>query len=164
MNITFQSEEQLFDFLVLDQMVIWNDYSDQPITFGSRKFSQTDFLDFLKSFDLITYNYECLIGNTTVWKRELRTKELRLKSIELNYKNLELLHSDNLVTRDILQHRLLTINEVCEVLNVTRPTVYKLFEEGALPYFEILSQRKVRYSDLIKFIEKNRKHGGNHHT
>lgn len=153
MNITFQNEEQLFDFLVLDQKVVWNDYSDQPITFGVRKFSQSDFLEFLKSFDLITYNYECLIGNTSVWKRELRTKELRLRSIELNYKNLELLYSDNLVTPDILQHRLLTINEVCEVLNVTRPTVYKLFEDGSLSYYEILSQRKVKYSDLLKFLE-----------
>jgi excisionase family DNA binding protein len=157
MNIIFQTEEQLIDYLILDKKVEWNPLGKYVIKFGGQEFkTELDFLEHLKSFDLITYTYESIISDTFKWKREERKFELRLKNIQLNKKNLDLLYSDNLITSDIHQHRLLTINQVCDILGVTRPTVYKFFEDGTLSYYEILSQRKVRHTDLMNFIEKKK--------
>jgi excisionase family DNA binding protein len=157
MNIIFQTEEQLIDYLILEKKVEWNPFGKHEIKFGGKDFkNELDFLEYLKSFDLITYTYESVISDTFKWKREERKFELRLKNIQLNKKNLDLLYSDNLITSDIHQHRLLTINQVCEILGVTRPTVYNFFEDGSLPYYNILSQRKVRHTDLMNFIEKKK--------
>lgn len=153
MNIIFQTEEQLIDYLILEKKVEWNPYGTYSLKFAGYEFSnEKEFLDYLISFDLITYNYDCILSETHKWKREERKHELRLKFIQLNKRNIDLLYSNELVTADIYQHRLLTINQVCEILGVTRPTVYKFFEDGSLTYYEILSQRKVRYSDLMIFI------------
>ena len=154
MNIIFQTEEQLIDYLILEKKVELNPYGTYRLKFAGHEFSnEKEFLDYLISFDLITYNYDCIISDTRKWKREERKHELRLKSIQLNKRNIDLLYSNELVTADIYQHRLLTINQVCEILGVTRRTAYKFFEDGSLTYYEILSQRKVRYSDLLKFLE-----------
>ncbi len=158
MNILFQNEEQIIDYLILEKKIELIPYGKYIIKFGGQEFeTQLDFLEFLKSFDLITYTYESVISDTFKWKREERKLELRLRSIQLNKNNLDLLYSDNLITSDIHQHRLLTINQVCEILGVTRPTVYGFFKDGTMTHYEILSQKKVRHVDLMKFIEMRKK-------
>ena len=157
MTINFQTEEQLVDYLILEKMVKWDSYAKFPIRFAGIEYKVEGFLDYLKSFDLITYNFECIITDTHISSREFRKYELRLRSVQLNKTNLDLLYSNELITSDIHQHRLLNINQVCEILGVTRPTIYKFFEDGSLSYYEILSQRKVRQSDLMKFIGQKKK-------
>jgi len=152
MNITFQTEEQLIDYLILEKCVEWTNYDNCPFKFAGKEFNELDFLKYLQSFDLITYNYECIIHDTRKSNRAARKYELRVSSIQLNKKNLELLFSNELITTDIHQHRLLNINQVCEILGVTRPTIYKFFKDGSLPFYDIISQKKVRHSDLMNFI------------
>jgi excisionase family DNA binding protein len=112
-----------------------------------------EFLSYLKSFDLITYKYDFMPTKTVGWNRSERTSELKLHSVEFNMRNFELLISNDLITNDVDQHRLLNINQVCGILNVTRPTVYKIFEEGDLKFYQIGDQRKVRFLDLMSYIE-----------
>ena len=49
--------------------------------------------------------------------------------------------------------KLLTIEEVAEILRVHRATISRLLAAGALPRIEVGSRRLVREADLRTFIE-----------
>ena len=52
--------------------------------------------------------------------------------------------------------KLLSINQSCELLNVTRPTLYKLLKNGSLPYVQFLNQKKIQVIDIVNFIDLNK--------
>lgn len=75
-------------------------------------------------------------------------------SILLNASALDALESNKF--SPFVADCLLTIQDVCKILRLTKPSIYKLFDSGQLPYYTILSQKKVRNSDLLKFIEQSK--------
>lgn len=157
MTIVFKSPEQVIDYLITEKKIQWIGHGANHIKFLDKDFKNDDaFLVYLNSFDLITYKYEFMPLKTVGWNRIERTSELRLISIEFNFKNFELLMSNDLITNDIHQHRLLTINQVAEILGVSRPTVYDKLRTGEFPFYTIGDQRKVRHSDLMSYIESKK--------
>lgn len=52
----------------------------------------------------------------------------------------------------------LTPNEAAEFLNVSRPFVAKLLDEGVLPYRQVGSHRRIPYADLSAYREQERAH------
>lgn len=48
--------------------------------------------------------------------------------------------------------RLLTIDQTCAALRISRPTLYRLFRAGELTYVQIGSRRRVTRSELERLI------------
>lgn len=53
--------------------------------------------------------------------------------------------------------RLLTISQTCEVLNISRPTLYKLFKSLEIIPVEVFGKKRIQVSEIINFISKQKK-------
>ncbi len=56
------------------------------------------------------------------------------------------------------QFRLISINEACKFLGLTRPSVYKLINDNEIPVVQIFDKTKrIQVRDLLKYIESKKK-------
>jgi len=56
------------------------------------------------------------------------------------------------------QSQQLTTSQVAELLGVTRPTVVKLLEAGAIPYARVGTHRRVGLLDALRYRDARREH------
>jgi len=54
-------------------------------------------------------------------------------------------------------HAELTTQETADLLNISRPTLIRLLDEGAIPVHRAGNRRKVRFSDLRAYQQKLKK-------
>ena len=57
---------------------------------------------------------------------------------------------------DILHNRQLTTQQAANILNVSRPFVVNLLDEGVIPYIKVGSHRRIQLKDLIIYREQRK--------
>ena len=60
---------------------------------------------------------------------------------------------DNTKTLHVRFDKLLTVQDVADILNIGRSTMYQLVQRGEIPSVQIGSTRRIRPVDLRNFIE-----------
>jgi len=50
------------------------------------------------------------------------------------------------------KHALLTLNQACDLLNISRPTLYKLMSNGELDYLEIFGKKRIQVNEIMRYI------------
>ena len=54
----------------------------------------------------------------------------------------------------------MTVQQAADYLRVPKYTIYTLLQQGALPYVKIGKRHLVMQSDLLKYLEKNKRQEG----
>lgn len=54
----------------------------------------------------------------------------------------------------VCQNRELTTQQATDILNVSRPFLVKLLDEGAIPCIKVGSHRRIQFKDLIIYREQ----------
>lgn len=153
MKLKFESISELILWLRRSEKLKIRYVNDPGFFLFDLKFSsEDDLIDWLKKHSIIdlVYKYEEL---TTGKLNIFDSYSYSIEYVILNTNNLESIEKDSFSNS---VDRLLSIKEVCEILGLTKPSIYKLFSTNQLEYFEILSQRKVKLSDLNRFLDSKK--------
>jgi len=69
----------------------------------------------------------------------------------------EAITESTFLAKDIEQYRLISINEACKLLGLTRPSIYKILNQNEIPVVQIFDKTKrIQLKDLIKYIEQKK--------
>lgn len=82
----------------------------------------------------------------------------------LHYSDIQTIlnNKEDFVNYQINNYRLLTINQSCEFLNISRPTLYKLIRNGEIVHVEILGKKRIQVIQLLNYISNHNKAILNH--
>jgi len=60
------------------------------------------------------------------------------------------------IENDVLYEKPMTLNQACEFLSISRPTLYKLIENREITSIEILGKKRIQLFELINYISQNK--------
>ena len=60
------------------------------------------------------------------------------------------------IENDVLYEKPMTLNQACEFLSISRPTLYKLIENREIKSIEILGKKRIQLFELINYISQNK--------
>lgn len=56
----------------------------------------------------------------------------------------------------VTHNRELTVHQAADILNVSRSFIVKLLDEGAIPYIEVGSRRRILFQDLMTYKQQRK--------
>jgi excisionase family DNA binding protein len=56
-----------------------------------------------------------------------------------------------------LDHEILTVKDICEILQINQSTVYKLVREGRIPAFRIGSDWRFQKEGIVRWMAEQTK-------
>lgn len=149
--IKFKTIDFLFSFLKNKNIVLINRF-ENLIHFNKIDYKKEDFIKYLEENEIITlvytynysYDFELKFNKSLEFLEEIQLNETYLNSIlnDSNYSK----HNRYLVS----------LNEVAKILDVTRQTVINYINDSQLETYKIGTSVKLKYNDVIKFIEKRK--------
>ncbi len=150
-------------FSSYDELRLWLARKDylKPKLWSKKSFLGKEFDSNMEVFDWLENHLVIEVYLSPKVLTEPRTGrfvdyENQVEYIILDIRNLEAMLNNEIIDPSI-DERLLTIKQACKVLGLSRTSVYKLFKEEKLDFYEILTQKKVKYSDLMEFIKTAKK-------
>lgn len=153
MKIKFQDYNELYLWFSRNNILISKTYSENCYYLFDIKLNNKDeFYEWLENNQLIEIIYKPNISLTLGSVPMFKEYYYEVEYIILNESYLKSIQSNKFINQEININRLLSLNEVCQYLSLTKPSIYKLFNEGLLNYYTILSQRKVKLKDLMEYI------------
>lgn len=110
----------------------------------------------LKPIDVVQKlrEYEFIIGVTT----NIEQLSFPVRYILLWSRLEKFLEISDSFSNEQEKYALISINKACQLLDVTRPTLYKIINEKKIPYVQILSQKRIQLKDLLEYIDNNKKY------
>lgn len=149
--IKFKTIDFLFSFLKNKNIVLIKKF-ENLIHFNKIDYKKEDFIKYLEENEIITlvytynysYDFELKFNKSLEFLEEIQLNETYLNSIlnDSNYSK----HNRYLVS----------LNEVAKILDVTRQTVINYINDSQLETYKIGTSVKLKYNDVIKFIEKRK--------
>ena len=107
-------------------------------------------------FDLQRYGYAAIVNSKETFEKTFD----REKYILMWSKIEEAINKNLFPSTDLENYRLLSVNEACKMLGLTRPSVYKLIKQNEIPVVQIFDKtKKIQLKDLLKFIEQKKQKG-----
>jgi len=72
----------------------------------------------------------------------------------LHYSQIKVLlnNKEDFLNYQINNYKLLTINQACEFLSISRPTLYKLIKDEEIKDIEILGKKRIQVIELMNYI------------
>lgn len=104
----------------------------------------------------------CLSGQRKTQRIQVFDEWNQAHEVELPTSALRLLQevltelADGNAIKVVPIHAVLTTQEAADLLNVSRPHLVKLLEDGELPFHRTGKHRRVRLADLMKFRESRK--------
>ena len=65
--------------------------------------------------------------------------------------------NDIIDRKDKMKEKLLTINEIIEILKVSKLTIYRYIKAGKLSAYKVGRDYRIKQEDFDKFLEKHKK-------
>lgn len=100
-------------------------------------------------------------------ERVLKTEGLQAKLVGGNGEQITIPNSVYQVLRDVVhamalghaisivpQNHEMTTQQAADFLNVSRPYLIKLLEQGEIPYIKVGSHRRIRFEDLMEYKQQ----------
>ncbi len=156
MILSFASTEQIIVFLVIEKEI--DHHYSNKISFLGNSYSVDEFLGLLKKHQILKEKFRIVIGQLQSFSIENKTWEKIPDGFEFDLDRFNHLKTGKSIYGENHNYKLLSIEDACKMLNISRPTLYKLINSEDIPLVKIGNDiSKIQMIDILNFIRRSKK-------